>query len=31
MMSQPVLQTIAIQILPNILQNKDNQTMLKNF
>ena len=27
MMSQPVLQTIAIQILPNILQNKDNQTM----
>ena len=27
MMSQPVLQTIAIQILPNISQNKDNQTM----
>ena len=27
MTSQPVLQTIAIQILPNISQSKGNQTM----
>ena len=27
MMSQPGLQTIAFQILPNISQNKGNQTM----
>ena len=27
MMSQPGLQTIAIQILPNISQSKDNQTI----
>ena len=27
MTSQPGLQTIAIQILPNISQNKGNQTM----
>ena len=27
MASQPVKQTIAIQILPNILRNKDNQRM----
>ena len=27
MMSQPGLQTIAIHILPNITQSKDNQTM----
>ena len=27
MTSQPVLQTIAIHILPNILQSKGNQTM----